>query len=75
MIFWMDMGRHNWSLVMVSYRSSDDHSRQEAEDDYDDYYSEDYNVENNTVLILTYPFWIGTSENTAYSCGVYCIIV
>ena len=72
------MEKHNWSLVMVAYRSFNNHSREEVEDYYyDDHYNsdEDYDVDNNTVLIPTYPFWIGTSESTAYSCGVYCIIM
>ena len=72
------MERHNWSLVMVAYQSSDDHSREEMEEDdyYDDYYNdEDYSVGNNTMLVLTYPFWIGTAENTAYKCGMRCSVV
>ena len=75
------MDRHNWSLVMVAYQSSDDqYSRGEVEygEDYEDdyYYSdEDYYAENKTILTLTYPFWIGATENAAYSCGVYCVVI
>ena len=86
MVFWVDEGRHNWSLVMVTYQSSEDQYRRSREDmedyyEYDSdekYYGEDdeysdedyYYAENKTKLTHTYPFWIGAAENTAYSCGV-----
>ena len=71
------MDRHNWSLVMVSYQSSNDfwvYRRGENEYDYedDDYYygNEDYYVEDDGRLIHQYPFWIGANENTAFSCSM-----
>ena len=82
MIFWRDMNRLNWSLVMVAYQTSDDHYKYIAEEyDYDyyeedDYSNEEYYAENKTMLIHTYPFWVGASDNIAYRCGAYaqCIV-
>ena len=64
---------------MVAYTFSDEQYRGE---DYgweyyeDDYYDDDegYGAENHTIFTHTYPFLIGTSQNTAYSCGV-CLCV
>ena len=76
------MARHNWSLVMVSFQSSDDPpgcSRGEDENDYeeDDYYysDRDYYVEDNDTLIHQYPFWVGAAENTALSCSMLLILI
>jgi len=67
----MDSERLNWSLVMITHQTTEEDYTQSMED----YYEEDYydDVENKTVHTHQYPVRIGTSENTAYSCGMYSI--
>ena len=83
MIFWMDIIRSNWSLVMVAFQASDERYHNSREDfvegqrnkeyyyDYDDDDDDDYDddAQNNTILVHMYPFWIGASKSTGYSCG------
>lgn len=82
------MKRSNWSLVMVSYVASDEHYEYNGEDYYyyegeesyydeEEYYYDEYNAkDNDTIVIHKFPFHVGTSKATAYTCGVFvCVCV
>lgn len=64
---------------MITHRTSDEQhtyniGKEYYEKEYyeEEYYEEEYyDMENKTIFTYQYPIQIGTSENTAYSCGMY----